>query len=142
MFYSSEETISSHFLLKTHTEQNPFIRPSYPLAAPIHIMVSMCTAKVNYVLKPLMDVTGQSYALNRSYCQICGESTISSEILNNTIWNYWKQRLFYRSLLHCMFFCLLAIETRHQNSWARIHDIFFCPKILKFSQTALKKFFE
>lgn len=50
--------------------------------------ISMCTAKVNYVLKPLMDVMGQSYVLNRSYSQICGKTTISSEILYNTIWNY------------------------------------------------------
>ena len=56
--------------------------------SPHHIMVSVCTAKVNYVLKPLIDTMVQSYVLNRSYCQACGKTTVSSERLYSTIWNY------------------------------------------------------
>ena len=75
-------------------------------------MVSVCTAKVSYVLKPLTDTMVQSYVLNRSYCQTCGKTTIASEILCGTIWNYWRLEAFLEgSSIACFCMYLLTVET-------------------------------
>lgn len=75
-------------------------------------MVSVCTAKVNYVLKLLIDTMVQSYVLNRSYCQACGKTTVPSEILYSTIWNYWMLEPFREgSSIACFCVYLLTVET-------------------------------